>query len=623
MQATHLHFEGPKPRLVFFQWNHFPNLGASSFLALHMLQHVKCLSQFFDVTVINEDCDYDEICDRFEPDLTLFEAGYRSHGSRRISVANTATNLKVPKLGLHNGDPWCDRRSGFLSDMDAWGIETFFTIGTAMPEYTPTVADRTFVWPNFFDPEMFRDYGLDKTIPVALIGQAYQLYPWRQKVYETLCGHYPCLVTPPFQYESTGASRMLAGERYARALNASWVSPTCGTMGHELVRKHLEIPASACLLLAERTPVLDAAGFKDGETCVFAEPDEVLDKLDALFADEDRMRGIIKAGHRLAHERHTLRHRPQIREWYELNRRLGPGQRIRQPGPFEPLRIVEAAEWGGHGHLTGRGLDRIGLERAQALMRANDFSGARTAYQSALDFVPYLPEALLGLALCDLAEGQPEPALRRLAALIEVTVTAYGAASPDAVEWAMYLAALLAAGRASEAVALRNRYPDISHPEFLHVQHVLDRLAGRPRPLSQHPRTGRATSIHPMAERSESSYLAWLDMLMQRAGQPAIFSPKTQQAAHRYLPGIGLRQVDWALMRAGWTGIRPNVPPARDFQYAGHCARSVARRLLRGRAKAAALKLRSLFRFAAGEPSPHAGTPLPVRLRRQWGIWRL
>src|SRR5689334_9104787 len=75
----------PKPRLVFFQWNH---QYLPLFLQLHMQQHVKCLAEFFEVTVISKDCDYIEICDKYQPDLALFESGYESYISKRITIKN-------------------------------------------------------------------------------------------------------------------------------------------------------------------------------------------------------------------------------------------------------------------------------------------------------------------------------------------------------------------------------------------------------------------------------------------------------------------------------------------------------------------------------------------------------
>src|SRR5690606_779655 len=140
IRATHR-----KPKLVFFQWDHQPNAEAANYLLLHMQQHVKCLATHFEVVVINHDCDYAAICDRHEPGLALFESGYRSHGSRRIRIINTGARPGVPKLGLHNADPWCDRRAGFLSDMEQWGIETYFSISTMMPEYTPEIAENLFI----------------------------------------------------------------------------------------------------------------------------------------------------------------------------------------------------------------------------------------------------------------------------------------------------------------------------------------------------------------------------------------------------------------------------------------------------------------------------------------------
>src|SRR5690349_21344234 len=75
-----------KPRLVFFQWDH---QGLPQFLQLHMQQHVRCLAEFFEVTVINKDCDYSKICDKYQPDVALFESGYETYISKKIIIKNT------------------------------------------------------------------------------------------------------------------------------------------------------------------------------------------------------------------------------------------------------------------------------------------------------------------------------------------------------------------------------------------------------------------------------------------------------------------------------------------------------------------------------------------------------
>jgi hypothetical protein len=122
-----------KPRIVYFQWKHD---GLPEFLRLHIDLQVKCLSQFFEVIVINHDCDYQEVCEQYRPNLTMFESGYKSNTSRRIEIKNTASFNEIPKLGMHNGDGWCECRVGFIADMEAWGITTFFSISTTLAEYT-------------------------------------------------------------------------------------------------------------------------------------------------------------------------------------------------------------------------------------------------------------------------------------------------------------------------------------------------------------------------------------------------------------------------------------------------------------------------------------------------------
>ncbi|GHG17554.1 glycosyltransferase [Paracoccus aerius] len=562
----------PRPRLLFFQWDHAPNKAASGFLTLQMNLHVKCLAQFFDVTVISHDCDFDQVCDRHQPDLVLFEAGYRSHGSRRIRIDNTRAHPGIPRLGLHNGDPWCDRRAGFWADMDDWGVETAFAIGTATPAYMPDQADRIFVWPNFIDPDMFRFRGQAKVIPVMLTGQSGPLYPWRSAVYQTLAQHYPSLITPAFRYEDAGARRLLAGQAYADALSASWVSPSCGTMGHELVRKHLEIPGAGCLLVTERTPVLEAAGFRDGENCVFATPSDVVEKIDALMADPERMLRITRAGHTLVAGRHTLHHRRQIRDWFDLHQTLGSGQRIVQPGPFAPLKAVAVASARHHGHLPATGLDRLALQKAHGHLAKNELARARQQFEAALAYVPYLPEAKLGLALCDLAENRPDEAFRRLSALIRVTITEYGASRPDPAEWALCLLALMASGREAEAIALRYRYPSAGHAGLARVKGVLDQVASDDDRAVVGASIGSG-SIHPTTPAMTQAIDRELAAFMARRGEGSGRHPV--RVGQRSLVALD------RLLRIMPVGtLRPRLPPAPGFGYLIALRDALGRKLL-------------------------------------------
>ena len=611
-----------KPRLVFFQWDHRPNAGAAKYLVLHMQQHVKSLAHHFDVTVVNTDCDYDAVCDAVRPDMALFEAGYRSHGSRRISTANTHRHPGIPKAGLHNGDPWCDRRAGFLSDMDQWGIETFFSISTLMPAYTPSIAANTYVWPNAIDPDIFRDYGQEKSIPVALTGQCYGLYPWRQTVFPAIIERFPCLVSPSQAYESKAAARLLSGESYARALNASFVAPTCGTVGGEVVRKHFEIPASKALLVTERTAGLEAAGFRDMENCVFADHRDIVDKLDHLFAHRDEMRRITEAGYDLAHARHTLAHRPQIFQWFTLRQGLPADEVIIQTGPFGDL--VRARREEGSVHVPANGSDRTLLDKAATNLRRDRLRPAREAYERCLDYVAYMPEAKFGLALCALQEGNAVEACVLFGALVEVTTGAYGALDPDPVDWAYYLLSLVCAGRPDEASRLLDTYATLWHPELTRVRVVVNRLMPRrPRRRRLQIAPKSRNSIHSLSARSDAEWLRWLGATLRRCGQRDLadrlgnssdqatpppgrppakqrlpISPPRKRAQSQFYAGV-----DRAVMAVGLGRLRPTVPPAPEFRYLDRLGRNIARAVLGARRSWFRAGLACLFERVRGPRS--------------------
>src|SRR6266849_1343399 len=306
-----------KPRLAFFACKHDEHLPL--FLLRHKQEHVKCLSEFFEVTVIDEDCDYQQICDKYQPDLTLFESAVHFPSCQRPKVTNVRACLQIPRLGFLHADAFCEGRAGFLSDVDHWGVDTFFTIATAAAEYTPEIAENLFTWPNFIDADLYRDYGQAKSIPVLFTGKVNALYPWRQKIIKLVSRYYPSLICPhPGYGPPRAATQVIAGESYARMLNASWFVPACGTVAKDVVRKHLEVPACKACLITEQSPAIEAAGFADMRNCVFADEQDVLDKLNYLFRNPDVLNSIINAGYQLAHSRHTLKRRDQIFQWFKL-----------------------------------------------------------------------------------------------------------------------------------------------------------------------------------------------------------------------------------------------------------------------------------------------------------------
>jgi hypothetical protein len=541
--------ETNKPRLVFFQWRHDDSPG---FLQLHMQLHIKCLSEFFDVTIINRDCDYQKICDIYQPDLALFESGYRTSLSRRITIRNINAYPEIPKLGLHNGDPWCDCRIGFISDMERWGIETFFSISATIAEHTPELADNIFVWPNYIDSSIYRDYSQTKIVPVLFNGAINSLYPWRQKIYNIVSSYYPSLIFPHLGYESH-SPLMIYGEQYARTINASWFVPACGTVAKDIIRKHFEVPGSKACLITEKTTSLEAAGFVDMENCVFADEKDVLGKLNYLFKNTHELERIIHNGYELVHSRHTLMQRDQILQWFNLNKNLKSNHRIIQESLFGPLRTVEKSSGIKSSPIRGEGLHLVLLRRGDEMLREHKYDEAETLYLQSLNYIPYMHEPKLKLAICNLYKGNAVEAHRWVKELNLNNFRHNKGVEPDPVEWAYLLIALLCQGKINEAIIRASQFPLVNHPELDNVCWIINYLQNErgivdfPNNPSSKPRF----TIHLLSPRSHDDWVnnlcrmlkackqfGYVEKLRKLVGQkegPAKTDQKIVHAAQKYL----------------------------------------------------------------------------------------
>ena len=532
----------PKPKLVFFR---LAKPGLPGFVQQHLGEHVECMKLHFDVVVITRACDYAEVCEEHRPQLALFESGVYAGPGRRIT--NAAAHPEIPKLGFLDADAYCSTRSVFLSDMEHWGVETFFTLSVAMAEYTPEIADRLFVWANFVDPRVFRDYQQPKNIPVLFTGSQAAHYPWRNRVYSAVTPRYPCLTTPHRGwFDQKAAGNMVQGVPYATLLNSSCVAPTCGTIAREVVRKHFEIPASRTCLVTERTRALEEAGFVDMQNVVFADPDDVLEKLDSLFAHPEEMRRITDAGYELVHARHTMSSRDQVHQWYVLNGQARAGERIVQAGPFGDLRLVPSSSGAGNAPVISGGRDRALLHEGERLLRLGQHAEAKAPFRRCLNF-HFMSEPLVGLARCELASGDPAGAIACLSQTIEDSLVDHAAQDPDPVEWGLLVRALLCRGDLREALRRAEQFPSLRHVELDRIRSVVFALAGGPRPatLTEEAGGGGRPSVHALPATDLAAWTAELRRMLEACGQDRL--------AERVVAGSA-----WSLPRR--LAVRVGVP---------------------------------------------------------------
>lgn len=511
-----------KPKLLFFQPRHSQSLPV--FTMLHRQQHIKCLSEFFEVILIHEDCDYQQVCDKYQPDLTLFENSGNILDCHRLTIRNTHTHPQIPKLGLHNADAWCNSRAVFLSEMEHWGVETFFSICVTAAEHTPEIAENLFVWPNFIDAEIYRDYHEPKIVPVLFTGANYALYPWRQKIIKRVSQYYPSLICPHLGYgDKSSSARMICGEQYAHTINASWFVPTCGTVAKEVVRKHFEIPASRACLITEQSPALEAAGFVDMQNCVFADEHTVLDKLDYLFQNQDELESIINAGYQLVHSRHTLKQRDQIFQWFNLHKNLKSDQTVMQTNPFEPLVVVEKSSGLMNSHIKCNGLSSMLIHQGDKELESHRYDKAEALYLKCLYHVRIMPEPTLRLGICSLYKGNAEQSLEWIIPSIKCILELYKALDPDPVEWAYFIISLLCLGKLEESKRRCDEFPNLSHIELDRTRWAVTLLTNETDqyiPLS-HGSVSRA-SVHHLPNQNLNEWIKSISMMLGACDQSSL-----------------------------------------------------------------------------------------------------
>ena len=512
-----------KPKLIFFQYKY--DAVVPEFLLTHKIEHVKCLSHFFNVVVISEDCDYQQVCEKYEPDVALFETGLQLTNVRQPAVINAKTNNQIPKIAFMNADPWGGTTSKVVSDLDRWDIKVLFSNSVTAAEHMQGIAENMFVWPNFIDPQVFRDYGLAKNIPVVLTGSVDPQYPWRYKVYNLLADNFPSLVCPHHGYSSrSGKERMLIGENYARVLNTAWFVPTCGTVAKEVVRKHLEIPGSKACLLTERSEALIAAGFVDFENCVFVDEHDVLDKVSYLFENQEKLNEIINSGFKLIHKKHSISNRDQIFQWFIIQKNLKDNYNVRQHNPYEPFRVGTYKIDNQASYIVCNGLHLQYIKEAKNLLETKNFEDAEKKFLASLNYMPNLIEARLGLTICNLFNGKPKAAISWLLPIIKETIFENDS-TPDPIHWSYLIICLLCLNKRIQAFKRAKQYPFLRHPELDRIRYIIDLLNGiQTAPFSHSNHNINYRSIHQFPTKDFSQWLESLCEILNACSQNTLLN---------------------------------------------------------------------------------------------------
>lgn len=169
----------------------------------------------------------------------------------------------------------------------------------------PECASR-FTWMPFaINPEVIKDYKLEKDITYSLMGLINQKYPFRQAVFEKMkpIDGFVCYEHPG--HRTSYRPGLFINELYAMAFNRSLLSFTCGSALNIPVAKFFEIPGCHTLMLAEPNLDMEELGFREDNHYVACNKANFYHKA-MYYAHEAHERAHMTAnGHSFIHGNHT------------------------------------------------------------------------------------------------------------------------------------------------------------------------------------------------------------------------------------------------------------------------------------------------------------------------------
>jgi len=163
--------------------------------------------------------------------------------------------------------------------------------------------------PHFIQPEVYKDYGMKKDIPMLMMGAVNEVYPLRKKIREYYADdkrfiHHP---HPGYRnFSKTEEKQLLIGTNYAKELNRAKLFFTSPSVYDYPVLKYFEALACKTLLLAPTFKELEDLGFIPDYHFI-AINEENFEKKAAYYLNNEFERNkITEQGYRFVHQTHTL-----------------------------------------------------------------------------------------------------------------------------------------------------------------------------------------------------------------------------------------------------------------------------------------------------------------------------
>ncbi|MDQ0506768.1 CgeB family protein [Xanthobacter agilis] len=527
------------------------NPEAAAVLNTVVNEWVDTLRLHCDVTEIAEDFDFAKVCEAIRPDIVIFDTAHWGR-PQLLEISNLDRFAHIPRVLYFNCDPHDPFRPATLSMLHRYGIEAIFTMGDeTIQQLRGLERHPVFILPKFIDETVFKDRGLDKTIPVSIFSAHLvpSFYPWRAQITEEIQKIIPTLLYPHPGYNNLRTDVFeVRGEAYSALISQSMFSVADTTRLDYAVRKHLEIPGSGTVLVAPNSPALHPYGFVDMENCVLGEPMDIYRKIIHLARDRAHYERVRRAGYALVHGTYTRARWTFMLDWLECRLKMALGEAVRQTRRFGPFEITprDAASPSVAGlHLTDSPLsarlrqirDLILDGRAEPPGAKKNLGVAGELIHEVMSWVNHTNEPIFLAGMICLLMGDMPQAKKMIAArsiMHQAADPRYTLLDPVEAAWLMLIAALTGDGALLEQ--MRRQSATTPHVALRRVAWLISSRGqgALPQdPTLEGPQPGDWLSMHWLGE---EDFAQWRDLVRRilRANRRGAQADALESLEHRH-----------------------------------------------------------------------------------------
>jgi hypothetical protein len=431
--------------------------------------------RFHHFLLHNTSCWLEEYFDVLTIDISILD-------SQRINIPETTELIFlqiIPELGLTNYRALFDKgniplvlylsmdsispcRYAVFSFGEQLKADAYFTNDLSMGFRYPRFQKKLFYLPWFVLSKNLSS--LDdskKDIFMLLLGHNNGTYPWRNRIFPKLRSFYPVEQLAYFNKY---------GKAYLDLLSKAKYIPTDGGFGRILVNKHFEIPASSSCLITQPSKAVSAAGYKDMLNCIMAESfDEIVEKINLCEETPELYSSIVKKGYDLVFNHHTEKHRPQLYQWYLLNKRKTKEETIGHPSAFGPLEL--SASTPGESFKLDFTDDSIIIDEIDGLIESKNYYLAYQKCEFLInEYLEYSPDFLIRKVIICIHIKNLREAVKSLWRLMNFELHFSRGNKPDPIEWSMLLLSMYLANQRTAVKRMLAMFEFETEPFFNYVK---------------------------------------------------------------------------------------------------------------------------------------------------------